>query len=240
MDFFRKFGNPGDLFPLPGSPFVPPPSFSFTFTRIDQKKITQLPSTRHMVRCRFLFFCAPAPPARRLLIFHPSSFDFGPLCARPGPCPASSNVRIFFFLPRPVGPACSFTPRFKRGGREKKISLKICLTVFRPCSQWTLASRCSRKWLVFVFLRLGRNVRWSHFRGKSCSIDFDWRKNLGRLSKYVAAIIRYVNSRIHQFTIKCFYNSEIIQKLDASFIPFALSPSSPGLNDRHKVISTLI
>lgn len=97
--FCRKFGNPGDCSP---SGFLYAFSIIFLFFLYlfsaprppfhGLKKSTQLPSTRHMVLCRFFF----------RVVHHPASpyfppLDSGPFCTFAGPCPASGNVRIFFF-----------------------------------------------------------------------------------------------------------------------------------------------
>lgn len=99
MDFVGNSEIQGTV-PLPGSSMLFPSSFFFslsffcsssTFPWI-KKKSTQLPSTRHMVLCRIFF----------RVVHHPASpyfppLDSGPFCTFAGPCPASGNVRIFFF-----------------------------------------------------------------------------------------------------------------------------------------------
>lgn len=105
--FCRKFGNPGDSSPLPGSS-----TYFHRFSTLSlslsiffwfwstfpgsKKKITQLPSTRHMVLCRFFFFSSfffgRSPPHVSLF----STPRFGPLCTM-GPAQRPATF-VFFSL----------------------------------------------------------------------------------------------------------------------------------------------
>lgn len=131
-----------------------------------KKKITQLPSTRHMVLCRFFFFSSFF-----LDVHHPTSPYFPPLDSDPFVRWALPSVRqrsffsLFLFL-------CSSTYgnlyQFQKGwwmdGGEKKSSLKICLTV-EGSSQW----ECDVD-VPMVFRREKRWVEWwldFFLRGKS-------------------------------------------------------------------------
>lgn len=126
-EFCRKFGNPGDSSPLPGSSTYFH-HFSILFLSLslyfffgsgppflDRKKKSRsfLPrATWYFVVSFFflLFFWTFTTP--RLLIFHPSIRT--PLYD--GPCPASGNVRFFLSLSFSALPPMEICTNFRRDG----------------------------------------------------------------------------------------------------------------------------
>lgn len=124
--FCRKFGNPGDSSPLPGSStyFHRFSTLSLSLSLfffgsgppfLDRKKKSRsfLPrATWYFVVSFFflLFFWTFTTP--RLLIFHPSIRT--PLYD--GPCPASGNVRFFLSLSFSALPPMEICTNFRRDG----------------------------------------------------------------------------------------------------------------------------
>lgn len=167
--FCRKFGNPGDSSPLPGSSTYFH-HFSILFLSLSlyfffwfwstfpgsKKKITQLPSTRHMVLCRFFFFSSFF-----LDVHHPTSPYFPPLDSDPFVRWALPSVRqrsffslSLFLCSSTYGNLYQFQKGWWMDGGEKKSSLKICLTV-EGSSQW----ECDVD-VPMVFRREKRWVEW--------------------------------------------------------------------------------